>query len=209
MNPTEMHAWAVLPRTLDTGDRLTQQLTLQPTQAKSPYTFVVPRPAVKELIRQEDGSVWVPRAWGVDYLDRQGVTISDLRVVLPPVNFRANVKLRHTQHGVVLQTLQALRNDRYAGGAVIEGVPGSGKTIVCLKIAAELEQPALVVVHTVELLRQWQERIKEFTDLTDDDIGTIHGAKFKLKGKSFRLAMLQTLCKRQLRYHFAAVSLAR
>jgi len=194
--PISMHAWAVLPPTLDTGETLTRQLTLLPSQAKSPYTFVVPRPPVKELIRQEDGSVWVPRAWGVNYLDRQGLTIADQRRVCEPVNFRATLSLRHTQHGVVLQTLQALRNDRYAGGAVIEGVPGSGKTVVCLKIAAEIAQPTLVVVHTTELLRQWQERIREFMDLDDKQIGTVQGAKVKVEGKVISVAMLQTLCKR-------------
>jgi superfamily II DNA or RNA helicase len=190
-----MHSWAVLPASLDSGDALTNQLTLKPAQVKSPYTFVLPRPAIKELIRQEDGTVWVPRAWGVDYLDRQGLTVTDERTLLDPVDFQATMELRETQRAVVDQTLKALRNDRYAGGATVEGVPGSGKTVVCLKVASELRQPTLVVVHTTGLLKQWQKRIKKFTDLADNQIGVIKGAKSKPKpGAIVTVAMLQTLC---------------
>ncbi len=48
------------------------------------------------------------------------------------------------------------------GFGVLEAGPGSGKTVMALKVLAERRQPTLIIVHTKELLHQWRERIGEF-----------------------------------------------
>ena len=45
---------------------------------------------------------------------------------------------------------------------VITSPPGSGKTVIGLKIIAEKQQPALIIVHRKQLLEQWFERIQAF-----------------------------------------------
>jgi superfamily II DNA or RNA helicase len=45
---------------------------------------------------------------------------------------------------------------------VLEAGTGSGKTIMALALIAIRRQPTLIVVHTKELLYQWQDRIREF-----------------------------------------------
>ena len=45
---------------------------------------------------------------------------------------------------------------------VIVAPPGSGKTIIGLKIIADKLQPALIIVHRKQLVEQWTERIETF-----------------------------------------------
>ena len=45
---------------------------------------------------------------------------------------------------------------------VIEAGTGSGKTVMALDIIVRRQQPTLVLVHSKELLKQWQERIEQF-----------------------------------------------
>jgi superfamily II DNA or RNA helicase len=57
---------------------------------------------------------------------------------------------------------------------VLEAGTGSGKTIMALALIAARKQPALIVVHTKELLYQWQERIGEFLGCEAGLIGDGH-----------------------------------
>lgn len=45
---------------------------------------------------------------------------------------------------------------------VLEAGTGSGKTVMALAILAARRQPTLIIVHTKELLYQWQQRVQEF-----------------------------------------------
>ncbi len=47
---------------------------------------------------------------------------------------------------------------------VLEAGTGSGKTIMALAIIALRRQPTLIIVHSKELLYQWQQRINDFLD---------------------------------------------
>jgi len=61
---------------------------------------------------------------------------------------------------------------------VLEAGTGSGKTVMALSIIAARKQPTLILVHTKELLYQWQDRIKTFLDV---DAGLIGAGKFEVK----------------------------
>ena len=54
---------------------------------------------------------------------------------------------------------------------VIEAGTGSGKTVMALALIAERRQPTLVVVHTKELLHQWQERVRTFLGVEPGQVG--------------------------------------
>lgn len=60
---------------------------------------------------------------------------------------------------------------------VIEAGTGSGKTVMALALIAYRRQPAFVVVHTKELLYQWQERARQFLGV---DPGLVGDGKFTL-----------------------------
>jgi superfamily II DNA or RNA helicase len=81
--------------------------------------------------------------------------IIDQRRRLPEADFIFSGSLRPYQREAVASGLK-----RSFG--VIEAGTGSGKTIIALALVAARRQPVLVVVHSKELLYQWQERATEF-----------------------------------------------
>jgi superfamily II DNA or RNA helicase len=78
---------------------------------------------------------------------------------------------------------------------VITAPPGSGKTIIGLKIIAEKCQTALIVVHRKQLMDQWMERIEAFLKIPKTQIGKIGQGKVKI-GKQVTIAMIQSLGKK-------------
>lgn len=90
--------------------------------------------------------------------------IIDLRRLLPEVDFVFNGELRPYQH----EALAAAENKSFG---VIEAGTGSGKTVMALALVAKRRQPTFVVVHTKELLYQWQERVRQFLGLEPGLVG--------------------------------------
>jgi hypothetical protein len=136
------------------------------------------------------GGLVIPRgATGlVIHLARQHgepVQIVDHRRVLPEVDFEFRGKLRDYQERAVNAVLQ-----RDFG--VLQAPTGSGKTTMALAVVASRRQPALIVVHTGELLRQWIDRAVAFLGLDPAEIGVIGGGRFKI-GEKLTVALVQSL----------------
>ena len=93
--------------------------------------------------------------------------IRDERLLLPEVDFSFTGILRPYQ-----KTAVAAAARRSFG--VLEAGTGSGKTIMALAIIADRGQPTLIVVHTKELLYQWQKRVQEFLGCAVGLIGDGH-----------------------------------
>ena len=77
---------------------------------------------------------------------------------------------------------------------MIVAPPGSGKTVIGLKIIGDKGQPALIIVHRKQLLDQWTERIEAFLGIPKRDIGVIGQGKSKI-GKQITVATIQSLPK--------------
>lgn len=77
---------------------------------------------------------------------------------------------------------------------VIVAPPGSGKTIVALKIIAEKQLPALIIVHRKQLLEQWVERVETFLGIPKHEIGKVGNGKYQL-GSKITIATIQRLSK--------------
>lgn len=93
--------------------------------------------------------------------------IIDQRRLLPEISWRFAGELRpYQQQAVELVCKRSF--------GVLEAGTGSGKTVMALAAMARRRQPALVVVHTKELLYQWQERIATFLDTEAGLIGDGH-----------------------------------
>ncbi|MEN8200512.1 MAG: DEAD/DEAH box helicase [Thermodesulfobacteriota bacterium] len=93
--------------------------------------------------------------------------IHDERLLLPEEDFSFHGQLRPYQQAAVAAT------DKRSFG-VIEAGTGSGKTVMALAIIAKRRQPTLIVVHTKELLYQWQERVREFLGISPGLVGDGH-----------------------------------
>lgn len=113
--------------------------------------------------------------------------LDDHRKLLPPANFSFHASLRVYQ-------LPAVEAASKKDIGIIVAPPGSGKTVVGLKIIADKQQPALIIVHRNQLADQWAERIEAFLGIQKQDIGRIGQGKTKI-GKQVTIAMIQSLDK--------------
>ncbi len=104
-----------------------------------------------------------------------------------PISFIFNVQLREHQQAVIESI-----SKKDLG--VIVAPPGSGKTIVALKIISDKQQPALIIVHRKQLVEQWTERVETFLGIPKNEIGKIGQGKSKV-GKKITIATIQTLSK--------------
>ncbi len=109
----------------------------------------------------------------------------DARKLHPDILFSFQSQLR--EHQVI-----AVDTTKKKNFGVIVAPPGSGKTVVALKIIADKQQPALIVVHRNHLLNQWIERIETFLGIPKNEIGKITSGKTKI-GKKITIATIQSL----------------
>ncbi len=77
---------------------------------------------------------------------------------------------------------------------VIVAPPGSGKTVIALKVIADRQQPTLIIVHRKQLAEQWLERIETFLGIPKHQNGKIGQSKNK-SGEQITVATIQSLTK--------------
>ena len=130
------------------------------------------------FIRQ---AVWMLRDAGIEYrVDQQTRRF-------PAVDYHFTGQLKDFQAEAVDTVL---RRDF----GTLAAPTGSGKTVMALAVIARRRQPALIVVHSKELLHQWIERIEAFLGIPAAEVGMIGGGQRTL-GKKLTVALVQTLYK--------------
>jgi len=117
------------------------------------------------------------------YMGR-GPEIEDRRRRLAEIDFQFQGELRPYQQDAVEDVLR-----KHFG--VLVASTGSGKTVMALAIAARRRQPTLILVHSRELMYQWQERVKQFLGI---EAGLIGDSKFAIRPLS--IAIVNTARKR-------------
>jgi superfamily II DNA or RNA helicase len=136
--------------------------------------IIIPRGFVGKLIR-------FCREHQIDY------NFFDERKKQIPTTFSFNAQLREHQQ-------KAIDGISRKDLGVIVAPPGSGKTIVALRIISDKLQPAMIIVHRRNLLDQWVERIEAFLGIPRSEIGKIGQGKSKV-GKRITVATIQSLTK--------------
>ena len=119
--------------------------------------------------------------------ENEPVVIEDCRRKMTAVNFSFNGTLRPFQAAAVDTMLSK-------DFGTLSAPTGSGKTVMALWMIAQRRQPALIVVHTKELARQWIQRIEAHLGIPSKQVGMIGGGKQKL-GEVITVAMVQSLYK--------------
>ena len=126
---------------------------------------------------EDTNTYWIPRGyayWLFKFMREElkhPFKIEDCTLVLKPLNLSFIGKLRPYQEKAKRQML------KYPVG-VLEASTGSGKTTIALAIIVERKQRTLIIVHSKELLYQWQGAIKQFLGI---DCGLIGAGKFQIK----------------------------
>jgi len=145
--------------------------------------------------RLEGDNLLLPRGFTaqlVEIIRAAGLAyrVEDHRRVLPEVN----ITFLGDLHDFQVEAVDAMEA-RYFG--TLAAPTGSGKTVMALALIARRRQPALIVVHTTELLNQWVGQIEKFLGISARKIGKIGGSnKKRLKiGGQITVALVQSLCK--------------
>lgn len=136
------------------------------------HVIIIPKGFIGKLIR---------------YCKQQNIDFEfqDERKKHDPVPFTTNFSLRSYQKSAIDATTRK-------EFGVITAPPGSGKTVIGLKIIAEKQQPTLIIVHRKQLLEQWVERIQAFLGIPKNEIGRVGQGNAK-PGKVITVAMIQSL----------------
>ena len=145
-----------------------------------------------KLIEEKENEVIIPRGFIGKIIrfcreNKIEYDFRDERKKLKEVSLLFNAQLLEHQQ-IVIDTIA--KKDL----GVIVAPPGSGKTIVGLKIVAEKKQPSLIITHRKQIAVQWIERIETFLGIPKNEIGKIGQGKTKI-GKQITVAMIQSLSK--------------
>lgn len=100
-----------------------------------------------------------------------------------------DVKFLGTLHHVQTAAVSAIEPHDYG---VLAATTAFGKTVVGAKMIAARGVNTLVLVHRLQLVDQWRERLRTFLSVQDSDIGTIGGGKRKPSGR-IDIALIQSL----------------
>ncbi len=111
----------------------------------------------------------------------------DNRRRVNPVVFSFHAQLKPYQ----ISTINAVSKKDIG---IIVAPPGSGKTVIALKVIADRQQPTLIIVHRKQLAEQWIERIETFLGIPKHQIGKIGQGKNK-SGEQITVATIQSLTK--------------
>jgi len=106
-------------------------------------------------------------------------------LTLNKINIKDKIVLRDYQQSALNPFIEAKQG-------LIVGVCGSGKTEIALKLISEIKQPALVIVHTKDLMYQWIDRINK--RLLIKDVSKYGAGYFEIG--NLTIGMLQTIKKR-------------
>lgn len=157
-----------------------------------------------KLVEETENKVILPRGFIgklLRFCKEQNLEFDfqDNRKLKEEISYSFNATLRNHQQKVI----ETISKKDFG---VIVAPPGSGKTIMGLKIIADKKQPSLIVVHRKQLLEQWQERIQAFLGIPKHEIGIIGQGKVKI-GKQITITTIQSLPKQieQLQNQFGTI----
>lgn len=142
--------------------------------------------------RVPNGVILLPRGYTrqlIDLCKQHDIAyhVEDRRKSLPRVLFEFRSQLRRFQE-------KALTDIIARDFGTLSAPTGAGKTVIGLAAIAARRQPALIVIHTRELLHQWIDRIETFLQIPRAEIGQIGNGK-KTIGDRITVALVQSLYK--------------
>ena len=163
-----------------------KKLTARPTQSGTAYGAA--DSTEYPIYRESPNKFYVPRFFG----EREFGPVK--RLAIPEgevINVPFAGSLRPIQVPVVKAYMSAVGSSEHGGGGLLELPCAFGKTVLSLKIIAELKKKTLVIVNKEFLLNQWVERIGQF--LPTARVGRIQGPDIDIEGKDIVLGMLQSI----------------
>ncbi|CAB4203583.1 DEXDc domain containing protein [uncultured Caudovirales phage] len=173
-----------------------ETLTIQPKQTSEHSKATPPI----RLYAEEDGLIGVPRG----FFDQNvtGKHDYDVRVAqggamgagVSAKMFQGDTDGKYAEQNTAVAEMIKLLTAKPWGGGILQAPTGTGKTIMGLRIAAELGRRTLIVVNKGFFLRQWTSRIRQV--FPQAKIGIVQGPKCQHEGMDFVIGMVHTLSQR-------------
>ena len=158
-----------------------EELMVKPYLPKSPI-----QPTPFPIFRESPKKFYIPRIFGYTNF---GVP-NEIKITKgDSINIKFNGVLRDVQQIVVDKFINFVKEGNCGG--LLDLYTGFGKTVLGLKIIAELGVKTLIIVHKGFLVDQWIERINQF--LPDAKVGRIQGQIIDIENKDIVIGMLQSL----------------
>ena len=149
------------------------------------------RPPSFKVWRPHANQILVPRYFALGKFGRP-TSSTVVEPVRADIRFTGNLRTETHQDKAFAAGTKAFAE---TGGGVLTLPPGYGKTAMALAFAGHLKFRTLIVVHKEFLANQWRDRIKTFCP--GATIGRIQQDIFDVE-KDFVIAMIQTMCMREL-----------
>ena len=153
------------------------------------------KPNVEEgfpLYRENDKKLYVPRFYG---LARYGTPFKTELSEGEPIDSSCHfvgTLLPHQIEAIRVYTEHLAKNETtMKTGAILELPCGYGKTVLTIKIVAELGGKTIILVHKEFLMNQWIERIRQF--MPNARIGILQCNKCELVEKDIVIGMIQSI----------------
>ncbi|MBF0413633.1 MAG: DEAD/DEAH box helicase [Desulfamplus sp.] len=127
------------------------------------------------------------KAYRICKMFHEKINIIDQRLELPELDIVFRGQLKDFQQSAADSILKESHGVLSAG-------TGTGKTVIALFVIAKRRQPTLVVVHSIELMNQWVERIEAFLNIPPNETGLIGAGKFKI-GEKITVGLYQSIRK--------------
>lgn len=102
---------------------------------------------------------------------------------------KTNIKFVGKLHDYQNDAVEELK--KHTNGVLV-AMTGSGKTVMLCKLIADIGEPFLILVNTIELAHQFTNAILKFTNLRRDQVGFI-GDGQRRYGSKVTVALLQTI----------------
>ncbi|WP_241461452.1 DEAD/DEAH box helicase [Aquimarina macrocephali] len=146
-----------------------------------------------KLIDETENTIEIPRGFIgklLRFCNNQNIEYEflDQRKQLDTVEFSSSIKLLKHQYRPI-----EIASKKDFG--IIVAPPGSGKTIIGLKIIEQKKKTALIITHRKQIAEQWISRIETFLGIPKREIGKIGQGKMKI-GKHVTIALIQSLTKK-------------
>jgi superfamily II DNA or RNA helicase len=147
------------------------------------------------VYRENAAKIYVPRFYGIkryglpdnsELSEGEDIDISFVKELRDYQTNVVNIYLKYVNTPISMTS-----RDECGNGCILELPCGYGKTVLSLKIIAELKKKTLILVHKEFLMNQWIERINEF--LPSARVGKIQGPVYEVEGKDIVIGMIQTL----------------
>lgn len=147
--------------------------------------------SIIQCCREVADRVELPRQFALWEGLAEGAT--DATVEGESAAIRFTQALRPEQGPLIAEFLERLRAPRNRLGGIFSAPCGTGKTVMALRMLAEIGRPAIILVHTGALMKQWQEAIAKFTNLPPEQVGMIQQDTCEWEGRQIVVAMVESL----------------